>query len=184
LLPSAVVAAEANALPKLAPPYGEIPPTFWQQHHTAVILAGAVFLALATLAFYFILRPAKPANIPPGAAARQALAKWQNQPEDGLALSAISQILRHYTAGAFGVANGELTTAEFCAAINDSERLGSDLSSALASFLHECDVKKFSPAFASAPIHAVERALRLVDLAEARRISAQQASAHNPNTRK
>lgn len=182
LLPFAVIAAETSDLPQLIPPYGEIPPTFWQQHHTAVIVAGVVFLASVILILNFALRPAKPIIIPPDAAARLALAKLQNLPEDGQTLSATTQILRHYTARTFGIVNGELTTAEFCAAINRNEQLGNDLASALAGFLHECDVKKFSPAFASSPVNAVERALRLIDLAEARRLSVQNTSTPNRNT--
>lgn len=155
--------------PSLVPPYGEIPPTFWQQHHTAVIVGGVVWLALIGLILKLLLRPAQRIIQPPDAVARQALASLRNQPEDGRVLSAVSRVLRRYIAEAFALSDGELTTAEFCAMTTKNERLGADLSGALASFLHECDVKKFSAAGAAVPLNAVERAGRLVDLAETRR---------------
>lgn len=158
-----------DALPSLVPPYGEIPPTFWQQHHTALIVGGVVLLALIVLILKLLLRPARRAIQPPEAVAREALASLQNQPEDGRILSAVSRILHCYITEAFALPDGELTTAEFCAMMSKNEQLGSDLAGALASFLHECDVKKFSAAGAAVPLKAVERASRLVDLAEARR---------------
>lgn len=175
---------EDNALPKLAPPYGEIPPTFWQQHHTCLIVAGLVFLTLVVFILKWVLHPAKPVILPPVVIARQALAQLQNQPEERQVLSAVSQILRRYAAETFNLPNGELTTTELCDSIAGNERLGAELTGVFASFLRECDVRKFSPAQVSPPLDAVGRALRLVDLAETRRLSLKQASGPNPTTSK
>ena len=171
LLPLATVAAESNALPPLAPPYGEIQPTFWQQHHAGVIVAALAFLVLVISVLTWLLRTAKPKTSPPEVIARSGLMQLQSQPEDGRVLSAISQILRHYASVRFDLSAGELTTAEFCESIGKNNELGAELAGAIASFLRECDVKKFSLSHASPPIDAAERALRLIDLAEARRAS-------------
>ena len=158
-----------NALPALAPAYGEIPPTFWEQYGTMIIVAGLVFVVLAALAIWKLLQPKPPVVIPPEVLAREALSKLQGQCEDVKLLSEVSQILRHYVSAAFKLPNGELTTAEFCAVIEGNEPIGEELAQTTASFLRECDVRKFSPANAAAPLNAASRALELVSLAEQRR---------------
>ncbi|HEX7570857.1 MAG TPA: hypothetical protein VF492_10170 [Verrucomicrobiae bacterium] len=156
----------ANAQPALAPAYGELPPTFWEQHQTTVIIASFASLAFS---FWFVktrLRPESPKIRPPETVARQALAKLQGQPEDGIILSAVSQILRHYVSKSFNLPNQELTTAEFCAVIEVNQLMGMDLAQRLARFLRECDVRKFSPAKTAMPLNAATRALELIALAE------------------
>ena len=158
-----------NALPALAPAYGKIPPTFWEQHGTAMLIGGLVLVVLAALLIWRFLQPKPAVVLPPEVLAREALSKLQGRPEDGKTLSEVSQILRHYIGTAFELPNGELTTAEFCAVIADNEPMGSELVQTIASFLRECDVRKFSPANAVAPLNAVPRALELVSLVEQRR---------------
>ena len=167
-LPFAVGAADTNALPALAPAYGEIPPTFWELHQSTIIVAGFAFLAVAFLFLRVWLRPETPVILPPEALARQTLAKLQLQPEDGKVLSEVSQCLRHYVSEAFNLPNHELTTAEFCAALA-GEKIGVELARAISSFLRECDERKFSPASSSSPLHAASRALELVAKTEAHR---------------
>ncbi len=157
-----------NALPALAPAYGKIPPTFWEQHGTAMLIGGFVLAVLAVLLIWKLLQPKPPVVLPPEMLAREALAKLQGQPEDGNLLSEVSQILRHYIGTEFKLPNGELTTAEFCAVIAGNERIGAELVQTIASFLRECDVRKFSPANAATPINAVSRALELILRAEER----------------
>jgi hypothetical protein len=166
-LPVVVIAADTNELPALIPAYGELPPTFWEQHQAAIIVAGFAVLAFA---FYFLkvmLRPESPLILPPEAMARQALANLQDQPEDGKTLTSVSQILRRYVVAAFALPPAETTTAEFCAVIEANERIGSELAQSLSSFLRECDVRKFSPANNAAPLNAVNRARVLVSRSEA-----------------
>ncbi|HEY2328568.1 MAG TPA: hypothetical protein VGI63_02005 [Verrucomicrobiae bacterium] len=169
LLPSAVIAADTNALPALIPAYGELPPTFWEQHQAAIIIASSALVAFAFLFLKMLLRPANVVILPPETVARQALAKLQSQPEDGKLLSAAAQILRRYIYAAFNLPSNELTTAEFCAAISTHETIGTELAGAIASFLRECDVRKFSPPHLAAPLDAANRALALISLAETRR---------------
>lgn len=154
-----------NALPRLAPAYPEMPPTFWEQHGTTVLVGGVIFLAFVALVMWQILKPRPKPVLPPEILAREALAQLQRQPEDGQVLSDISQVLRRYVSTAFDISAGELTTAEFSAALAGSEKIGAELAQAVSSFLRECDERKFSPASATAPLNAAARALELVERA-------------------
>lgn len=169
LLPFVVFAADTNALTALAPAYGELPPTFWEQHQTAIIIAGFAGLAFVFLIVKTMLRPESPKILPPETVARQTLAKLQAEPEDGKILSAVSQTLCRYMSALFNLPNQELTTAEFCAVIETSPQIGAELAGTLSSFLRECDARKFSPAKSAAPLNAASRAIELVVLAEKHR---------------
>jgi len=141
-----------NSLPALAPPLPEMPPTFLEQpaavikEHpgTALIITGVAVLALVLVLFKMLLRKEVP-MLAPEIAARQALAKLQSQQEDGKVLSEISQVLRRYIVAAFGLPVTEMTTAEFCAALAGSEKVGMELARTISSFLRECDERKFAP---------------------------------------
>ena len=149
LLPFAAIAAKTNDLPKLVPAYGELSPTFWEQHQAAIIIASFAFLAFVFLFVKTMLRPESPKILSPETVARQALAKLQGQPEDGKLLSEVSQILRRYISAAFELPAAELTTAEFCAALVANEKIGAELAGTISDFLRECDERKFSPAVRS-----------------------------------
>jgi hypothetical protein len=166
LLTSAVAkAADTNALPALAPAYGEMPPTFWEQRGTLVIIGVFAFIILAMLVLWKLFQPKPAVILPPEVLARDALAKLIGRPEDGKLLSDVSQILRRYVIAAFELPTGELTTAEFCAALAGNEKIGAELVGSISSFLRECDDRKFSPT-KSAPLDAANRALELVALSE------------------
>ena len=121
-----------------------------------------VFLAVAAAVAWEIFRPKPAPVLPPEKTARAALTRLQAQPEDGELLSAVSQVLRRYIGTLFGFSGGEMTTAEFCTAISRHEKIGTELSGAIAGFLRECDVRKFSPANSATPVNAVQRALEIV----------------------
>ncbi len=163
-----------NEPPALVPAYGEIRPTFWEQHGMFVIIGSIALIILVALVLWKMLQP-KPAVVPPPEVlARAALTKLLHQPEDGKLLSEVSQILRRYVSAAFALPAAELTTKEFCAAMEGQEQIGAELAQKISSFLHECDAKKFSPSAAATPINAANRALEFVSLAEKQR--AQSAS--------
>jgi len=168
-LSSLLAQSPTNALPPLAPAYGEMRPTFWEQHGTAIFVGGFVLLALAGAVAWISSRPKAPVVVAPEVLARNALAKLLRQPEQGMVLSAISQILRRYLITAFGLPPGEWTTSEFCAALASNEKVGGELAQAVAGFLRECDERKFSPANPAGPLQAANRALELVAQAEQRR---------------
>ena len=157
-----------DEIPALAPPRGEIPPTFWEQYGLLVTIAGGILLFAAVLIIWRLTRPRPPVIIAIEVETRETLLNLRDKPESGALLSQISQTLRHYVAGAFSLAPGELTTSEFCQVLEGNGTVGPALSSALALFLRRCDEQKFSPAI-KPPMGAAAQALNLVDLAEARR---------------
>ena len=175
-------AADTNSpssddLPPLRPPRAEIPPTFWQQHQ-AWILAGGLFLVvLIGVAVWLVLRPKPPRIIPPAIRAREALEPLRNQPENGLVLSKVSQILRAYFAATFQLPEGELTTAEFVRLVIQQEAVGPQLATAVNEFLQNCDRRKFAPLGPLPPLGAVSGAAQLIEQGEARRAALTQAPA-------
>lgn len=155
-------------LAKLRPPRAEIPPTFWERYYIWIIAASLVFLALIGIIVWTVTRPKPPIIVPPEIRAKQALDLLLNKPEDGLVLSRVSQILRHYIADAFALPPGELTTTEFCRLIAGHEGVGPELAGAVSDFLRRCDERKFTPSPPSAPMTAPATALKLVETAQAR----------------
>jgi hypothetical protein len=170
-----------NDIPALAPPYGELPPTFWEQYETAIIVGGLILLASGLVYLRFRLRPAAPVVLAPEIVARQALSACSSRPEDGALLSEISRIVRRYASAAFALPADEVTTAEFCARLAANESVGADLAGRFAQFFHECDDRKFAPRPASSPLHAITRASELIALGEARRTLTAQASDSRPS---
>jgi hypothetical protein len=158
-----------NTPPTLSPAYPEIPPTFWEQHGSTILVGGITLIVLAVLILWKMFQPRPAVILPPEIVAREALAKLLRQPEDGELLSEVSQNLRRYVVAAFELPASELTTTEFCAALAGSEKISAELAQAISNFLRECDERKFSPACSTAPFNAAARALELVDLAEKRR---------------
>jgi hypothetical protein len=167
----------ADAIPPLRPPHAEIPPTFWEQNGLWIVIVSILLLALVGAVAWFLTRPKAPMVVPPEAQARQALEPLRQQPEDGVLLSRVSQILRHYVAAAFGLPPGELTTVEFCQAIAGHAEIGPELSAALSKFLRQCDQRKFSPPAPTAPFGAVAQAFKLIGQAEALRLALAQPAA-------
>jgi hypothetical protein len=156
----------SHSWPALAPPYGELPPTFGERYGAVVWIGICLVAAVVGFFVWKKCHPQPPPPLPPETVARRALAKWRGRPEDGKVLSDVSQVLRRYVTEAFALPPGERTTAEFCAALAGHETIGAELAQALTSFLRECDARKFSPADSCAPLQAVQRALELIELAE------------------
>ena len=168
VLACSVSAQDADKIPQLAPPYPELPPTFWEQHGNAIIMGGIVLVLLVAVGLWLGLRKKPVTVVPPEVWARNELKALQALPADGTVLSKVSQALRRYFIAAFGLPPGEYTTAEFCRVVGGNEEIGVELSSSVAAFLRNCDENKFSPASA-APLSAVARALELVERGEALR---------------
>jgi hypothetical protein len=154
--------SSSNALPPLAPAYGEMAPTFWEQHGTTVLILIFAFLAVVGAILWSLLRPKPPVVVPPEVLARESLTRLARQPETGDVLSEISQTLRRYAAIVFGFAGDQQTTSEFSAALLGSETVGPELARTISTFLQTCDERKFSPANPGTPLHAAERALEII----------------------
>jgi hypothetical protein len=159
---------DTNAL-KLLPPYGELPPTFWERYGPAILVIAFIVLVVAALVLWLVLKPRRQASLPPAVQAQRALEALRGRLEDGACLSSVSLILRHYFVSAFNLSINESTTGEFRQAISNDQQIGSELAAVMTEFLRECDERKFSLGTPTAPVGAVDRALRLVAQAEARR---------------
>lgn len=177
LLSFAGLGADTNEL-RLAPPYGELQPTFWELHQTSILVSVIVLILLVDFLIWWSFQPKGKPILPPEQIARTALVQMQTVEENGKALSEISQILRRYVGAVFGFSGGEMTTTEFLAVIAKQPRFDPELAETLAVFLKACDKNKFAAENATPPLNAVERALQLVDLIERTR---QQADASKPN---
>ena len=167
--------SETNAPLKLSPPYGELPPTIWEQRRTSCALAGLGLIALGAFGFWLFLRPKPKTIVPPEVEARGALEHLRRQPEDGVSLSRMSQVVRNYFIAAFQLSPGEFTTAEFSRELARCEKITPELSTAAAEFLRDCDARKFSTTTGSTKLDAANQALNLIDKAEQRR-----AQLHQP----
>ncbi|HHY86212.1 MAG TPA: DUF4381 domain-containing protein [Verrucomicrobia bacterium] len=163
----------------LSPPLPEMPPSFWEQYGTWIVLGLVAALVLALIA-WSLLRPKPPPAPPIEVQVRARLAALRSRPEDGNTLSEASRCVRLYLQTAFHLPAEELTTTEFIAALNTSEEPGTELAQKAAEFLQTCDERKFGPG-EPAGFGAVDRALELVELGEARRRQLRQA-AENPPT--
>ena len=162
------ISAGEDDLAKLRPPRAEIPPTFWERYNVWIIVGSLVFLALIGIIIWIVTRPKPPIIVPPEVRAKQSLEPLLSKPEDGLVLSQVSQILRHYVAEAFAFPAGELTTTEFCGLMASHKGIDLELGSAISEFLRRCDKRKFTPAPPAAPMTAAATALKLVETAHAR----------------
>jgi hypothetical protein len=176
-LPFVALASDTNELPALVTAYGEIPPTFWEQHKLAIIVGGFLFILAQSFVLWKFLMRLQPKVEPVENLTRAALTDLLNEPEDGKLLSDVSRILRGYFGKQFQMAGEESTTAEFISALAGSKKIPFELGEKVSSFLRECDAQKFSPAVGKSELDAVERALDLVNEAEKLRVKQDSVSA-------
>ena len=168
----------ADDIPPLRPVRPEMPPTFWEQYGAWVVVGCFVLLLAVAVLIWWFARPKPPAIVPPSIEARRALEPLQGKPENGVVLSQVSQILRHYVTAAFDLPAQEMTTTEFCAALVRLERMGPSISVPLNEFLRECDRRKFAAGTSPLqPLQAVSQALRFIDQCEARLADLRQKAA-------
>jgi hypothetical protein len=159
---------DLGPIPPLRPPRSEIPPSFWEQHGLWIVAGSLGFLALIGGLVWRLSRPRAARLMAPALLARQALEQLQQRPENGVVLSWVSQILRHYLNRAFGLPPEELTTAEFCDLIAKNEKIGPGLAADIDQFLRACDERKFAASLSENSLGASVQALKLIDRAEAR----------------
>jgi hypothetical protein len=162
------ISTAGDDLPQLRPPRAEIPPSFWENYGVWVIAGCILLVALIGVAVWALTRPKPPIMIAPHIRAKQTLEPLLTKAENGLVLSQVSQVLRHYVIEAFGLPPGEQTTMEFCRLIATHEGLGPELSGAISEFLRRCDDRKFTPSPPAEPMGAAATALKFIDTAEAR----------------
>ncbi|HEY9171623.1 MAG TPA: DUF4381 family protein [Verrucomicrobiae bacterium] len=176
LVALAAHAQRTNDIPPLRPPHPELPPRFWEQHGSWIVLLTCLLLALAAYAVWRWRRPKPLVIVPIEVQTRQELERLRSEPENGRTLSLVSRCVRRYVAVAFRLPVGEFTTAEFCRAVACQPEIGPELTEALCNFLRQCDERKFAPAPPAPPLGAVERAAKLVEQGEARREAMRRAA--------
>lgn len=129
---------------------GGAPWYFW-------LIAGLVLLAIAAAVFMYIRRrknredphgtvPAikrPPEEIALEELERLALKGWLDQGRVKAHYSALSEILRRYLSGRYGIAAMEFTTAELLAALN-ALQVGHEESRVVRELFEECDMVKFA----------------------------------------
>lgn len=168
----------SDEIPPLRPPRPELPPSLWERYGLAIIVLAIGVMVLFGIAVWIITRPKPAALVPPAVRARRELEPLVNRTEDGAVLSRVSQVLRHYVAAAFGLPQDEITTAEFCRALIQLDKMGPLVSVQLTDFLRECDRRKFAPnAGGPQPLGAVPRALGFIDACENRLAQLRQVAA-------
>ncbi len=165
---AAANAAEEIDVPKLVPPYSELPPTFWERNGFTVFLSILIGLLVVGVLLWFWRRNKPAVVLPPEVQARLALEALLSKVEDGAVLSQVSHILRRYLRATFDLPLEELTTTEFCGALSRQEHVGAEMAAQISDFLRRCDERKFS-ASPAASLNAVTVALELVALGETRR---------------
>jgi hypothetical protein len=144
------------------------------------MFAGLGLIALVAFGLWLIFRPKPKKIVPPEVQVRAALETLRQQPEDGAVLSRVSQVVRHYFSAAFRLPPGELTTTEFCREISGNEKIGAELSAAVANFLREADARKFSATAGSVKLDVANQALNLIERAEQRRAQPRQSDESQP----
>jgi hypothetical protein len=159
---------DAADVPQLHPPRPEIPPGFWEECGPWAAVGIVLALAVLSAVVWYLLKGRPPVPEPPERKARELLSGLREAPEDGKVLSQVSQALRHYMAAVLAFGPGELTTAEFCLAVDGHQMLGPEFSKEICGFLRLCDERKFSPTVSDSPLGAVAQALKIVDGTEER----------------
>jgi hypothetical protein len=167
-----VQAAETNSLvdkiPPLRPPMREVPPSYWEEHRAAIIGGCVAGVILIGGVIWVLTRPRVPRVAPPEVMAREALSKLKDKREDGVLISRVSQILRHYMTVRFGLPLVEYTTTDFCKELNSNAKAGPELAAEIGKFLRLADEHKFAPEASGANGEWVARSLKLIESAEAR----------------
>lgn len=148
-----VIDDDAADIRDLKPPVeipGGAPWYFW-------LIAGLVLLAAAAAVFLYIRRrrnrddphgtvPAierLPEEIALEELERLALKEWLDQGRVKAHYSTLSEILRRYLSGRYGIAAMEYTTAELLAALNTLQ-VGHEESGVVRKLFEECDMVKFA----------------------------------------
>ena len=57
VLSLSAAAQPADDAPKLNPPYAELPPTFWQQHGSVIVIGSILLVVVVALVVWLALRP-------------------------------------------------------------------------------------------------------------------------------
>ncbi len=180
LFPGCLFGATNDAELKLLPPHELLPPTYWEQHGTLIVLGIIAAVLLLGAGIGFLCRPKPPVPVPKIDIARHALSALRGRSEDGIVLSAASGIVRRYVTDVFQLAPGELNTTEFCRLIERHAAIGPELAVSLSEYLRASDRQKFAPPGQPSVVGCVARAGELIEAAHARDLLRRQSTAPEP----
>ena len=159
-------AQSTNDLPELIPPYAALPPTFWEQYGSTLVITSLLGAVVIGVLVWLISRPRPAPVLPPEVQARRELEALSAQTQTGEVLSRVSQILRRYISTAFALPAGELTTQELISAMQSSPTFDGKLRDATRQFLESCDSRKFAPTQIAPPQDVASLALALIKQSE------------------
>ncbi len=163
-----LASAAADADAKLLPPYGELPPTFWEQHRAPLIASAALLLIAVAIGFWLWFRPKPVVEVPPVVEARNDLEPLRSTAEDTVVLGTVSRVVRRYFVRAYALPANEPTTAELVRVLCARTDVPAGVAARTGELLRQCDERKFARESTAEPLNAVARALELVALAETR----------------
>lgn len=175
LLPASAQAQSSDDAPPLRPALPEIAPTVWEQHGVLIVVLSMLALALVGILIWWLLQPKPVVPVPIEIQTQRELEALAREPENGKTLSRLSQCLRKYFAGAFGLPPGEMTTTEFSRVLQANQQVGGELVEAVADFLRQADERKFAPG-ANVESGAVRQAVELFERGEKRRVELEQSA--------
>jgi len=172
---------DADEALKLRPPRNEIPPSFWEQHGALVLVLGICALIGVALVVWYFARPKSVVPLPPGIRARREFEALAGKPADRAILTRTCQVLKSYVAEAFGLPREEMTTSEFCRAMNAQREMDAGAAQEVCRFLQRSDALKFAPG--TTPQKFVEEAMRLMEMLEAKRLETIAVQGPRPQAR-
>ncbi len=152
----------SEEIPPLRPPRDLLPPTFLEQHGTALVVAAAVLLAGFSVLIWWLRRPRPAARLSPQEAVKAALFALRGRNEDLELVTNVGCHLRHFVRLALRLPESEYTTDELVAAVGGDRRVSAELTSALGRILRECETRAFAPLPPPSPPNLVDGALKIV----------------------
>jgi Domain of unknown function (DUF4381) len=148
-VPSPDQASSAPPLPEIrdiAPPVDFFPYPTWMLVSAAVLAGLLLALLIGLLVRWIRNRPAPAPLSARDLAMRQLESLRTREPElEPYAFSVeVSDVLRRFVGGHFGLSATRQTSPEFLASLSNSDRFSEDDRLLLASFLEKCDLIKFA----------------------------------------
>jgi hypothetical protein len=172
LCPGTVLAAtngvdDPGNIPALRPPKPQLLPGFWEQHGLLVGLTALTLALLLVLIWRILSRPNPPVIPEPATIARQSLGPLHGQGEDAAVFNEVSRVLRTYLIAALSLPEKALTPLELCSRLDSHPQVSQDLAQTARDLLNTLESHRFDDRAGAIEGPVLQRALALIDLAEA-----------------
>ncbi len=134
----------AEVIPDLRPMEELLPPTFREQHGSAILLMGLLALVVSMATVWWRRRVRPTVLQPPVAVALEALRKLESEPENGALACSVLQVLRRYFAGVMPKwPHRDLTAEEMVLQLNLDSFLHPELINEITALLRRCEQRQF-----------------------------------------